>query len=113
MKISKNNAEHYFWGDSCDGWQLVKSQDLSVIHEKMPPNTAELRHYHENAKQFFFILKGQASIELDGEIVFLNEHEGIEIAPKTPHKMMNKCNTEIEFIVISAPTSKGDRVVLE
>jgi len=113
MKISKNNGEHYFWGDNCDGWHLVKSDDLSVIHEKMPPDTAEVRHFHEKSKQFFFILKGQATMELDGEIFLLDEQEGIEIPPKTPHKMMNKSDLEIEFVVVSAPKSKGDRVVLE
>lgn len=36
MKISKANAEHYLWGGDCDGWHLVKNQNLSVIHERMP-----------------------------------------------------------------------------
>jgi hypothetical protein len=39
MKISKQNAEHYIWGDNCDGWHLVNNKDLSVIHERMPVNT--------------------------------------------------------------------------
>lgn len=30
MKMSKHIAEHYIWGDNCDGWHLVKNQDLSV-----------------------------------------------------------------------------------
>lgn len=37
-KVSKENAEHYVWGGSCDGWHLVKGQELSVIHERMPWN---------------------------------------------------------------------------
>lgn len=112
MKISKHNAEHYIWGSICDGWNLVKSDDLSVIHERMPVETSEVRHFHKNAKQFFFILSGQATMEVNDEIVILNQQEGIEILPGTPHKMMNKSETEIEFLVISAPTSKGDRVVV-
>lgn len=39
--ISKVNAEHYVWGDKCDGWYLVNRQDMLVIHEKMPPKTYE------------------------------------------------------------------------
>ncbi|MBM7653555.1 hypothetical protein JOC76_003015 [Neobacillus cucumis] len=23
MKVSKNNAEHYIWGNNCDRWYLV------------------------------------------------------------------------------------------
>jgi mannose-6-phosphate isomerase-like protein (cupin superfamily) len=41
----------------------------------------------------------------------LHEQEGIEIPPRVPHHMMNKSGQEIEFLVISQPTSKGDRVV--
>jgi len=34
LKISKQCAEHYIWGDQCDGWHLVKNNDLSIIHER-------------------------------------------------------------------------------
>jgi len=44
--ISKDNAEHYSWGDDCDGWYLVNRQDMLIIHEKMPPGTHEKRHFH-------------------------------------------------------------------
>ncbi|MBH8604498.1 cupin domain-containing protein [Thermoactinomyces sp. CICC 10522] len=111
MKISKNTAEHYIWGQQCDGWHLVKREELSVIHERMPAGTEEVRHYHEQARQFFFVLKGVATIEVEGEVIQLHEQEGIEIPPRVPHHMMNKSGQEIEFLVISQPTSKGDRVV--
>jgi hypothetical protein len=34
--VSRANAEHYRWGDDCDGWHLVKDADLSVIEELLP-----------------------------------------------------------------------------
>lgn len=113
MKISKDNAEHYIWGNICDGWHLVKTNELSIIHEKMPSKTSEVKHFHQKAKQFFFILSGQATIEVNGEVVLLNEHEGIEILQGTPHQMMNNSDNDIEFIVVSSPTSKGDRILVE
>lgn len=113
MKISKKNAEHYIWGNVCDGWHLIKRDSLSVIHEKMPPKTSEVRHYHEKAGQFFFALSGEATIEVNGETVVLGEHEGIEILPNIPHQMFNNSDNDIEFIVISSPSSKGDRIVVE
>ncbi|RUS45076.1 cupin domain-containing protein [Cohnella sp. AR92] len=113
MKISKNIAEHYIWGDRCDGWHLVKGADLSVIHERMPPHTAEVKHYHRRAKQFFFVLSGTAVMEINGEEVVLSPREGIEIAPLVPHQMFNKSDEEIEFLVVSQPNSHGDRVAAE
>jgi len=41
--ISKLTAEHYLWGNGCDGWHLVKNPQLSVIQELTPAGTAEVR----------------------------------------------------------------------
>lgn len=113
MKISKHNAEHYVWGNICDGWHLVKSDVLSVIHEHMPGNTSEVRHFHNQARQFFFVLSGTATLEVNGEYIILNPQEGVEIPPLTPHQMINDSDKDVEFLVISQPTSKGDRVLTE
>jgi mannose-6-phosphate isomerase-like protein (cupin superfamily) len=110
MKISKQNAEHYIWGNHCDGWHLVKNKDLSVIHERMPANTSEVRHYHQKSRQFFFVLSGTATLEMNGERVTITPLEGIEVPPLVPHQMMNESNRDVEFLVISQPTSKGDRM---
>lgn len=57
MKISKHNAEHYKWGENCDGWHLVKNQDLSIIHERMPANTSEIKHYHQRKTIFLYLIR--------------------------------------------------------
>jgi mannose-6-phosphate isomerase-like protein (cupin superfamily) len=108
--ISVKNAEHYTWGAGCDGWHLVKSDELSIIQERMPPGTAEIKHYHQRARQFFFILSGEATLELDGETRVLREREGIEVPPGAPHQMRNQSNVDLLFTVTSTPKSHGDRV---
>lgn len=87
MKISKSNAEHYIWGDNCDGWYLVNNNDLSIIHERMPQNTLEVRHYHNHSQQFFFVLSGTATLEVDGTIIELNSQE----ASRFRHLFHIKC----------------------
>ena len=37
MVVSIDNAEHYVWGDVCDGWRLLQREDMSVIQERVPP----------------------------------------------------------------------------
>lgn len=39
--VSIQNTEHYVWGSGCDGWHLVRTGALSVIQERMPPDTAD------------------------------------------------------------------------
>jgi mannose-6-phosphate isomerase-like protein (cupin superfamily) len=101
MKISKETAEHYLWRNSCDGWHLVKNNNLSIIHERMLPNTEEVRHYHQKSLQFFFVLKRNATIEVNGDLTDLVENEGIEVPPLVPHQMFNQSSKEDEFLVIS------------
>ncbi|MFE8702270.1 cupin domain-containing protein [Cytobacillus sp. FJAT-54145] len=113
MKISKSSAEHYTWGNQCDGWHLLKNDNLSVIHEKMPANTSERRHYHSKASQFFFILSGTATMELDGQFFIVLPQEGIEVPPLVPHQIFNKTDMDLEFLVISQPATRGDRVIVD
>ncbi len=107
--ISKKTAEHYVWGESCDGWHLVKSAELSVIHERMPPGASEVRHYHKQTRQFFFVLQGTATLEIAGKREILQRHEGAEVSPNVPHQMFNESGGEVEFLVVSHPASHGDR----
>lgn len=113
LKISKQNAEHYIWAEICDGWHLVKNEELSIIHERMPINTSEVKHYHQNARQFFFVLSGTATMEIGDKEIILNQQEGIEVPPLIPHQMFNKSKDEIEFLVISQPNSKADRTIVD
>ncbi len=107
--ISKKTAEHYVWGGICDGWHLVKSAELSVIHERMPPGTKEVRHYHAKSRQFFFVLSGAATLEIAGNREVLRKYEGAEVPPNVPHQMFNESEAEVEFLVVSQPASRGDR----
>ncbi len=107
--ISKSNAEHYIWGGHCDGWHLVKNPQLSVIQERMPPGTTEVRHFHHRAQQFFYVLAGQAVMEVNGYSSVLAAGEGIWIPAGTSHQMRNNSADDVHFLVISQPPSHGDR----
>ena len=108
-----SNSEHYTWGDRCDGWHFVKSENLSVIRETMPPQTKEQRHYHEKAQQFFYILSGTATFEIEGNLYEVEQNKGMLIQPGTRHRISNRTATDLEFLVISQPHAHGDRINLE
>lgn len=109
-KVSiQESLEHYQWGDGCDGWNFVADNSLSVKQERMPAGTAEAMHYHQHAQQFFFILKGIASFEIDEEIIIVKEQEGIHIKPGQKHRIINHTESTIEFILSSQPSTINDR----
>lgn len=112
MKISNvKNTEHYIWGSGCDGWHLLKNDNLSVIQERVPPGCSEVKHYHNISHQFFYVLKGTATIEIEGNVLKLNPSDGIEVKPGQVHQLRNESDESIEFIVVSSPKSHGDKVV--
>jgi|SRR5882724_10165963 len=104
---------HYQWGDACDGWTMVEEDSLSVKLERMPPGAAEAKHYHERARQFFFILKGEATFEIEGEQVTLKTSEGVHVRPGQRHRILNNAKEDLEFILSSQPSTAGDRINCE
>ncbi len=110
--ISKETAEHYLWGSQCDGWHLLKTPELSVIQERMLPGTAEVRHFHHRAQQFFYVLSGEALMELEGRSVSLGAGQGVAIPAGAAHQLRNASDADVHFLVISQPPSHGDREVV-
>jgi len=108
--ISKANAEHYAWGRDCDAWTLVKAESFTVIQESMPAHASETRHRHLRSRQFFYVLGGEAMIEVDGTRGTLTAGEGMEIPPGAAHQVFNNSGQELSFLVMSCPPSHGDRI---
>ncbi len=111
--ISRENAEHYTWGEGCDGWHLSKSQALSVIHERVPFGSSEVRHFHNKAEQFFFVLSGIATLEVESDIYQLQRFQGFQVKAGLAHTLTNQNKEDLELLVISTPPSHGDRVNVE
>jgi len=108
--VSRDNDEHYRWGNDCDGWHLVKDADLSVIEEFLPSGASEVRHFHEKAQQFFYILSGDVRMDVEGRTVLLSAGNGIRVLPGHRHQISNPSSRAARFLVISQPASHGDRI---
>ena len=111
--INPSSAEHYKWGGptgtDCDGWYLVRTPDLTVIEELMPPGTREERHQHARSRQFFFVLEGELTMEVEHHHFSVTAGSGIEIHPGQAHQAMNSGSSPVRMVVSSQPDSHGDR----
>jgi 8-oxo-dGTP diphosphatase len=108
--VQRDADRHYLWGGDSEGWHLLQRQDLSVIAERVPPGGAERRHRHARSRQFFYLLSGRAVIEMAGREVALAAGQGLEVPPGLPHRFMNPFDEDVHFLVVSMPTTRGDRV---
>jgi len=108
--VSAGNAEYYQWGQGCDGWHLLAGDDLSVIEERMPPGTFEARHRHAHSRQFFYVLQGELTIEVDGGTHRLGIGHGLHVPPGAAHQVRNESHADVRMLVVSSPRSHGDRI---
>lgn len=110
---SIQTAKHFPWGNGCDGWWLKQDKNFTVIQEAMPAGTSELKHYHEKTEQFFYVLDGLLNIEMSDTCYQVANNQGITVPPKMIHKVSNRSNRTVSFLVISCPDSHNDRINLE
>ena len=103
IPISIATAQQYAWGNDCEGWHLVRAASLSVIEERMPPGTSEIRHWHARARQFFYVLSGTIMMEVEGVRHELSAGVGIELPSGTAHQARNNGHDDARFLVISSP----------
>ncbi len=78
----------------------------------MPASTKEQLHFHTNAQQFFFMIKGEATFYINEEKTILTAQKGLHIKLQTEHFIANETNTDIEFLVISQPSTNNDRTTV-
>lgn len=65
--------------------------------------------WRECRSKFFFVLSGQAVLEVEGVRHIIGSQEGVEVPPGVSHQMRNGAGA-VEFLVISQPTTRGDRI---
>jgi quercetin dioxygenase-like cupin family protein len=92
------------------GVRRVQTPELSVIEERMPPGASEQRHSHEFARQFFYVLAGELTMEVNGVVHVLTAGMGLEIGPGQAHQAINRSDEKVRFLVVSQPQSQADRV---
>jgi mannose-6-phosphate isomerase-like protein (cupin superfamily) len=59
------------------------------------------------------VLSGIAILETEGREHQIPASSGMEVAPGIQHKFMNQSEQDVVFLVISAPSTKADRIDVE
>ena len=97
------------WGGRCTAWDLLDRPGLRVTEEHMPAGTEEVLHVHDRAWQAFYVLSGQLAIELETGVLALPAGRVAEVSPGEQHRVVNDGPEDLRFVVISAPSTRGDR----
>ena len=58
---------------------------------------------------FFYVLAGQATLEIEGQVHQLQVGEGLHVPAGAAHRLSNLHADSLELLVVSTPPSHGDR----
>lgn len=88
----------------------VKNQSLAEA--VVPAGTATLRHHHKASEEFYFILEGSGSMEVDGEIQGVGPGDAILIPPGAWHQITAGPG-DLRFLCCCAPAYSHEDTYLE
>ena len=94
-------------------WRALRENTgytFSIFETTVVPGMGIPLHKHPYA-EFFYVLEGELTLEVEYHHFVLHAHEGIEISPGRRHQAMNRSTNAVRMIVTSQPPSHGDRMV--
>lgn len=75
----------------------------SLARIAIAPGKASLRHFHPAAEESYFVLSGTARMVVDGEESRLGPGDGVFIAPKREHQIINDGGEDLVFVAVCVP----------
>src|SRR6187401_3004421 len=71
-------------------------QNQSLAEARVPAGSATQRHYHKLAEEFYFILEGAGSLEIDGDVRDVHAGDCALIPPGAWHTI--RATDELRFL---------------
>ena len=105
--ISPETARRATWDDECTAYYLCDRSDLSVVQELLPPGARTRAHAHDRSRQFFYVLRGDATMMLGPSVVSIPAGSGLEVPPRVRHQLRNDGDEDLEVMVVSSPRVSG------
>ncbi len=78
----------------------VKQQSLAEA--TLPPGTATQRHYHMDSEEFYYILEGTGTMDVEGETSTVQPGDGILIPAGAWHQI-TAADTELRLLCCCSP----------
>ena len=75
----------------------------SLAHIVIAPGGASARHFHKTSEETYYLLRGSATMTVDGRTLVLHPGETCLIQPGETHQIANLGSADLEFLAVCAP----------
>jgi mannose-6-phosphate isomerase-like protein (cupin superfamily) len=75
----------------------------SLAEATLEPGQATQRHYHDETEEIYFVLEGEADMEVDGDRARVEPGQAIPIAPGARHQIRNVGSRPLRILCCCSP----------
>lgn len=83
----------------------------SLAEARLPAGGVTERHYHRQSEEFYFILEGSGSMEVDGEVRAIAPGDAVLIPPGAWHQIT--ATSDLRFLCCCAPAYSHEDTFFE
>lgn len=80
----------------------------SLAEAAVPVGGATERHYHKRAEEFYFMLEGHGTMEIDGESRTVGPGDAVLISAGAWHQISADAGEDLRFLCCCAPPYSHD-----
>lgn len=84
----------------------------SLAEARLAPGGATTPHYHPRTEEIYYILTGEAEMQIDGRMARVGPGDAIAIPPNATHQITNVGSSELKFLCCCAPPYEHEDTVL-
>jgi len=83
--------------------EVLSLPKVSMAHVTMKPGNTSLWHQHSRMSEIYFVLDGEGVLFYGNKSIIAKRGTYLMLPPKTPHKLRNTGNSDLEHLVFAIP----------
>ena len=88
---------------NADFLERTGRENMGARLGRMPTQSANTRHKHIRAEEFYFVLEGTGRIRIGEETVTVPKYGGVLVGPDQLRQVFNDTDEEVLWLIIGAP----------
>ena len=88
---------------NADYLERTGSENMGARLWRLPPQSANTRHKHIRAEEFYFVLEGTGRMRVGEETLTVPRYGGVLVGPEQLRQVFNDTDEEVLWLIIGAP----------
>ena len=110
---SLDRIEPFTTKDGSSIRELHHTAAQSLAEATLEPGESTQRHYHRDAEEIYFVVKGSGELEVDGDVKRIRPGDAVLIPPGAWHQLENNGTSELRILCCCVPPYRHEDTFFE